>query len=472
MKRTVAGIQKKVRDFEEKALETIRKYDMLKADDSVLVSVSGGPDSVALLHFLFSVRTELDIKLHVFHLNHLIRGEVSFEDAAFVEELANQLDLPISSLSFDIPAYICSKNLSLQEGAREVRYQLLHEVGMEVGADKIALGHNADDQVETFLMRIIRGTGPFGLKSIPPVRGQIVRPLIEITRKEIEEYLDRNSIKYRLDESNLKLDYLRNRVRHQLMPLLVAQNDRFHQNVLTTIKLISDDESCLDKLAEQAFKEISRPADMITFSYAELSKFSLAVQRRVIRRAIETLKGNLREIEFRHIDIILTEMEANGTRIDLPGGIVVINEYGDLVFTFREELKTDSLLGKELSIPGTTGISSLGIEINATFQDPKKVDLNRDTDRERAFMDFGKIKLPLLVRTRRLGDRLIPLGMSQEKKLQDFFVDKKVPKRKRDKIPLIESQGRIVWIGGIVIDERVKVTDHTKKILVLEVRSR
>jgi tRNA(Ile)-lysidine synthase len=306
------------------------------------------------------------------------------------------------------------------------------------------------------------------------VRGRIIRPLIEVSRKEIEDYLEENGIEYRLDESNLKLDYLRNRVRHQLIPLLLEQNEKFRENILNTITLISDDDIFLDNAAEEAFKKIAHQTDDdITFDYSKLSKLSFAIQRRVIRRAIEILKGNLREIEFKHIDLILGEMEQGRyVQIDLPGGIVALNEYGNLVFTLRDEFKAGSLSKIELKIPGVTTIPSLGVEISAKLEEPTKVDLSAILNREKAFLDFEKLELPLSVRTRLSGDRFIPLGMSNEKKLHDFFVDKKISKRKRDKIPVVESQGRIVWIGRMVIDERAKVTDQTKKILVLEIKSK
>ncbi len=245
---------------------------------------------------------------------------------------------------------------------------------------------------------------------------------------------------------------------------------------MNTIKLISDDEIFLEQVADEAFKKIAHHEDSraLILEYSKLSRLSLAIQRRIIRRALESVKGNLKEIEFKHVDLILSQMEQGGSaQIDLPGEIAVLNEYGNLVFVLREDFdrKPQSEISEiELKIPGVTNIPSLGIDISAKLEDPKKVDIGMNQKREKAYLDFDKIELPLRVRTRFPGDRFIPLGMSNEKKIQDFFVDKKISKRKRDKIPIIESQGQIVWIGKMVIDDRVKVTRNTEKVLVLEVK--
>jgi len=466
---------REVRGLEDKTFRAIRKHNMLKKGDKVLIAVSGGPDSVALLYFLYSILEDYRLDLHVFHLDHKIRGKSSSKDAVFVEKLAEKMDLPISSLNYDVTGYIRDKNLSLQEGARKIRYQLMDQVCNEIGAERIAIGHNADDQVETFLMRIIRGTGPAGLKGIPPVRGKIIRPLIEVRRKEIEDYLEENQIEYCLDESNLKLDYTRNWVRHKVVPLLMQQNEKLQENLQNTIALVSDEEIYLDRIADD---ELGRIADYgentVSVKHDELAELPMAIQRRIIRKIIERVKGDLKEIEFKHIETILSRREARGSvRTDLPGEVVAINEYGNLVFGLSEELgaKAESNVERiELNIPGVTSVPSLGIAIDAKIKDIKGVSGVTEKNKEKAFIDFDKLNPPLIARTRLPGDRFIPLGMSGEKKLQDFFVDKKVPKRKRDKIAIVECQGQVVWIGEMIIDDRLKVTSNTEKVLILEVK--
>jgi tRNA(Ile)-lysidine synthase len=472
----VASISKKVRGFQEDILSTIRRFSMLDPADKILVAVSGGPDSIALLHSLYSIRSSFGLKLHIFHLNHMIRGKNSAEDALFVQEQAQTLNVPLTSLSFDIPAYVKGRNQSLQDAAREVRYRLLDQVCDELRFNKIATGHNADDQVETFLMRIIRGAGLSGLTGIPPVRDRIIRPLIEVSREEIEKYLVDSKVGYRLDESNLKMDYLRNRVRHQLIPLCSEENKGFRDNVLNTIALFSGDEDFLKGIADQSFQEVAyyENEGILVLEHTGFSKLDVAIQRRILRKALELIKGDLKEIEFKHIESVLSEMDENGSgEADLPGGIVILNEYGNIVVASKEEIDRQSRFENdevEINIPGITPIPSLGVDMIAGLEDIQRVSVDRNKKGKKAYLDFRKVELPLQVRTRIPGDRFIPLGMSSEKKLQDYFVDNKIPKRKRNRIPIIESQGQIVWIGRMAIDDRVKVTKDTEKVLVLELK--
>jgi tRNA(Ile)-lysidine synthase len=472
----VASISKKVRGFQEDILSTIRRFSMLDPADKILVAVSGGPDSIALLHSLYSIRSSFGLKLHIFHLNHMIRGKNSAEDALFVQEQAQTLNVPLTSLSFDIPADVKGRNQSLQDAAREVRYRLLDQVCDELRFNKIATGHNADDQVETFLMRIIRGAGLSGLTGIPPVRDRIIRPLIEVSREEIEKYLVDSKVGYRLDESNLKMDYLRNRVRHQLIPLCSEENKGFRDNVLNTIALFSGDEDFLKGIADQSFQEVAyyENEGILVLEHTGFSKLDVAIQRRILRKALELIKGDLKEIEFKHIESVLSEMDENGSgETDLPGGIVILNEYGNIVVASKEEIDRQSRFENdevEINIPGITPIPSLGVDMIAGLEDIQRVSVDRNKKGKKAYLDFRKVELPLQVRTRIPGDRFIPLGMSSEKKLQDYFVDNKIPKRKRNRIPIIESQGQIVWIGRMAIDDRVKVTKDTEKVLVLELK--
>ncbi len=449
---------------------------MLEPADKVLVAVSGGPDSIALLHLLHSIDSSFQLALHVFHLDHMMRGKSSAEDAVFVQDQAKALGIPVTSLSFDIPAYIRDKNMSLQEGARIIRYQLLNQVCDQLNFDKIATGHNADDQVETFLIRMIRGTGLSGLTGIPPVRGRIIRPLIGASRTEIEKYLADQELDHRSDESNLKMDYLRNRVRHRLIPLCSEENEGFRDNILNAIMLLREDEAVLTRIADQWFQEAARyeNGEILVLQRESLSKLDLAIQRRVLRKAVEIIKGDLKEIEFKHIESALSEMDERGSaQIDLPGRIVILNEYGNIIVALKEHAQGQFRLPSteiEIKVPGITTIPSLGVDMIAKLEDIQSVDIGRNARAERAYLDLQRVELPLQVRTRVPGDRFIPLGMSKEKKLQDYFVDNKIAKRKRDRIPIVESQGRIVWIAGMTIDDRAKVTKDTEKVLVLEVR--
>jgi len=458
-------------------LATIEKYNMLKKGDKVLVSVSGGPDSVALLHILAALRDELGLKLHVFHLNHMMRKE-SEEDALFVRELAERFDFPSTILSFDVPAYMREEHLSPEEAAREVRYGLLEKVGQEIKANRIALGHHADDQVETFLMRLLRGSGPEGLRGMPPVRGKYIRLLIESTRGQIREYCGEKGIEFRLDISNLGISYLRNKVRHQLIPALERYNPNFKGVILKTMEILSEEQDLLDELAEEKFNEVAvieedfpRRVSGVKLSCKAIQKLPLAIQRRVLRRGIQLVKGNLRGIEFKHLEEILGYVSGKlpHLQMDLPGGFVTLSEYDTLIITFKERLETPKVPRILLNIPGITDIPSLGIRIRAEFKDAKSERILKED--KKAYLDADKLKLPLILRTRVPGDSFRPLGMEGEKKLQDFFVDEKVPRRLRDRIPILQGKDHILWVIGYRIDDRAKVDRGTKTILKLEVET-
>lgn len=469
--------------MKEKVLATIQKYSMLAPGDRVLVAVSGGPDSVALLHVLFDLRETLDLELHVFHLNHMMRGKASERDALFVKELADELGLPCTIRSFDVPAYIDERGLSPEEGAREVRYMLLDEVAEEVGASKIALGHQANDQVETFIMRILRGAGMEGLGGIPPVRNRYIRPLIEVGREEIEAYCREERIEFRVDASNLNLSYLRNRVRHRLIPALQEYSPGFRENALKTIEILAADQVFLEEVTEEEFTRIAVTEEkLVKLTRSALLKLPLAIRRRVIREGIRFVKGDLTGIEFKHIEAIsdYVTLGKGKLQVDLPHGLVAFSEYGAIIVAQKKKLKSPAVGGVLLDIPGATEVRELGVKFIADLGSAR--DFKPSEEKEVAYLDADELRAPLQgrrpprvetlkIRTRLPGDSFRPLGMKGSRKLQDFFVDEKVPRRRRDRVPILEMNGQIVWVVGYRIDDRFKVTDETRKVLRLKVEN-
>jgi len=457
--------------FFDRVLSTIRKHQMLNRGDKVLVAVSGGPDSVALLYFLNQIRPVYDLTLHVFHLNHMIRGREAAEDAQFVVEFANKLGVPSTTMSFDVPALMKRERLSLEEAAREARYELMDRIASEIKADKAALGHHADDQVETFLMRLIRGSGLKGLGSILPVRDHYIRPFIEVSKEEIAEYIDENGLEYRLDASNEDLSILRNKVRRELVPLISSYNPQIRPTLLRTIEVVREDQLHLEELTSGVFDVLAETGEgIVRISIQGLVAQSIALRRRLIRKCIGWVKTDLRGIDFKHIEGILSKIEEVPAQfeLELPGDIIVFTEYEYLVFAKRGLFEPAPVEPVRLAVPGVTKIGMLGVEIDARTTDPSNLEFERNG--AVAHLDADKIPGELFVRTRRPGDSFKPFGMTKDKKLQDFFVDEKVPKRERDRVPIIASNGDIIWIGGFRIDERFKVTEDTKRVLVLRLK--
>jgi tRNA(Ile)-lysidine synthase len=318
--------------------ETIQEQAMLAHGQRVLVGVSGGPDSVALLLVLLRLRSGMDIFLKIVHFNHRLRGAESDQDEAFVHELAARLGLDCHSGGADTKDYAKHKRLSMEEAARDLRYSFFKSIKEMYGCDRIALGHTMDDNAELVLMNLLRGSGPKGLSGIPPVRdGWIVRPLIQVDRKEILAYLDAEKQSYRIDASNMDPSYLRNRVRHDLMPgLQKTYNPNITQTLNRVSQIIRDEDLWMDNEALKAFTQakIHQSKDEIGLSLDFLSMLAPALVRRVIRKAIETVKGNLRRITLLHIDaaVGLAFSTGPGVYLDLPDRIRVVRRVDRICF--------------------------------------------------------------------------------------------------------------------------------------------
>ena len=505
---------KKPTTLEQGVLCFIREQHLVSRRQKLVVAVSGGPDSVCLLHILVKLREELDIILHVAHLNHQLRGADSEADAQYVAELARQLDIPATIEQRDVNAYQVQQRLSLEEAAREVRYTFLAQVADSIGADRAAVGHTVDDHIETILMHLIRGTGTRGLRGLQPSSQwqspgnslTIVRPLLQISRQETDGYCRQHQLMPRIDASNLSLSPLRNRIRQQLLPLLQSYNPQVTEALLRAAWIASDDLAFLDKEVAQLWGEVAQEQEnTIILDKERFGQLPPALKRHLLRASIEKLVGNLKDIEARHIEEIIAALDKPaGKRISLPGGLVFSIEYDKyLLGSDPAALSPFPSLESEfaLKISGKTQLP--GWRVEATIIDRKEA-VKKDEDltpsrgsvkglrpftnysspsplKERgiqgvrlinnlftAYFDLDKAGNKLTVRTRRPGDRFQPLGVSQPKKLNEFMIDSKIPHAWRERIPIVCSPKNILWVVGWRIDERAKVTQDTKQVLCLE----
>ncbi len=475
--------------LEKKVLETIKKFDMLSFDDKILVGISGGPDSVTLLKIILSFRQKYHLLIYIAHLNHMLRGKESDEDANFVKNLAQELDLPCEIESCNLTKIARKKRLTLEEAAREYRYMFYLKTAQKFGANKIALGHNADDQVETVLMRILRGSGLEGLMGIPPVRDKIIRPLIECTREEIEEYCQEHQIEYRIDSTNKEILYFRNKIRLELLPLLSHEYNKNIKDIILHLQsIISEVSKYLQQKTELIFREIAEieGRENVVIDLKSFNSLPIVFKRRIIRKSIEVMKGNLYSISFTHNDEILklTEYQSGEKEIHLPDNLRARKIYNQLIIYKNKIFKdhpeeTSTSWEYNLSVPGQTEIKPLGIEVKVRILDSTGVKTSRYYNRKKSdseyveFIDYNKAKYPLKLRNRRVGDRFYPLKMVGAKKVKEFFIDNKVPKSHRDLIPfLVDSEGKIIWIVGMRLDDRVKTTSDTKKILYIKIKTK
>lgn len=441
---------------------------MIQPGDRVIVAVSGGADSVALLYALWMMKDEFNLDLIAAHMNHGIRGEDADRDALFVQELAARLEIASVVEKVDVPAFRKRARLGLEEAARKVRYDFLEGIAADAGAARIAVAHTADDQVETILLNIIRGTGPDGISGMPAVRGKIIRPLINVLRADVEAYLEENGLSWTTDITNLTLDHTRNRVRLQLIPLLEEQfNPRVKDALLSLSKLARDESDAVKAATELEFTAAAKEAghESVVLDASLLRNLPRALLRRCIRKAIEMVKGDLKDVEYVQTERIADNVAAGeDVALTLPSGKVYARIIKDELRIFRivEPAKVEA--ERELKISGRTEVPELGVLFETKF-----VHANVRPERpSQAVIDPKKIKGKLTVRTWRRGDRILPFGMTGHKKLQDLFTDAKTPRKERGLVSVIADEEKIVWVAGYTVSELVRVTDETCPALWIE----
>lgn len=465
--------------LETRVLHFLREQQLLPAGQQLLVAVSGGPDSVCLLHILAKLQAELRIKLHVAHLNHQLRGAASAADARYVARLVQQLGIPATIAKRDVKAYQSRQRLSREEAAREVRYAFLAEVARSIGADHVAVGHTADDHIETVLMHLIRGTGTRGLRGLKPSspwpssdsRLTVIRPLLPVTRAVTEAYCQDHQLRPRVDASNRSLSLLRNKIRLQLLPQLRRYNPRITEALLRTARIADDDFAFLaQESARLRMGIVQRQGDTITLDKTSLRNLPPALQRHLLRTVIAELLGNPKDIEARHIEAIMAALtKPAGKRLNLPGGLIFTIEYNRYLLGLDPaSLSPFPVLEEEftLKIPGE--VSFADWKVIANIITPAAVEEKLVVGGPVAYFDRDKVGGPVSVRRYQPGDRWQPLGLSQPKKLGEFMIDAKIPRAWRRRVPIVVSSRHILWVVGGRIDERVKVTEATRQVLRLE----
>jgi len=462
-------------NLRQQVRETIRRYQMLQAGERVLVAVSGGPDSIGLLHLLGSFRDELGIELAVAHLNHQLRGEQADQDEAYVRRLCADWDLPCYVICDDVTARAREEGLSLEEAGRRARYEYFSTLADQHGFDRVALGHTATDRVETLLINLLRGSGLHGLRSIPPVRGIFIRPLIASRREAIAEYCEQQSLDPRCDESNLDpSDFLRNRIRLQLLPLLGEEySEDPHEALLRMIRAAEEELAWTEPLVETEFEEVaSVGANKVGFARQRLSELPAGLQHRLLRRAIVELSGAATDVGEVHYDALreLVDQGQTGAEVHLPGGVLARIGYTELELICGERAQRqpegEDPWCYELLVPGTAEIPEVGrVVVQPLAERPSELG---DATGSHIVVDGDAAGSVLCVRNWQPGDCMQPLGMGGHKKLQDLFVDEKLPQQRRGCIPLVvDSQDRIIWAVGLRMGEKFRVTEDTTKFLKL-----
>lgn len=446
--------------------------------DTIVVAVSGGPDSVILMHILkhLAEDPELGLRLVCAHVNHGFRGAESDRDAEFVRGLSHQLGIPFELGSFDIPAYMKETGKGAQIAAREKRYEFLHNVARRYGASKIALAHHADDQAETVMMRILRGSGPAGLAGMRMKRREknveLLRPLLRIYKTELVQACHSNDIEFVTDSSNLSVKYARNAVRLDVLPFLGQYNGQLPQSLNRLAELVREEDDYLDQEAGRYYREMVRNEGGInSYSAAIFATLHVALQRRLIKLILNYLPLSTEDSDYIKIEAIrkgtVNDLPSTWS-LDLGGGVRCIREYDVISYIpYAEGSQTPSYtylvdhIPAEVPIPGTKQrllLSDQAVDIGAA--DTGLSSLTKDE----AVFDADELAFPLTVRSRLPGDMMKVMGLSGSKKVKDIFIDDKIPPAQRAQIPMIvDGKSRIVWIPGIRRSAIAAVTSSTSR---------
>ncbi len=450
--------------------EAIKRQRLIQRGDRVVVAVSGGPDSVALLSALHGLASSWRLSLSAAHFNYGLRGAESDDDAAFVMRLCERFSIP----------YLCErltltddlwKGRSLQEAAREARYAALLRLCESLGANKVALGHTCDDQAETVVMWLLRGAGMTGLSGMPCLRPPFIRPLLAVSRAEVLSYLTEQGLEFREDSSNAKPIYLRNRVRHDVLPLLKQFNPAILDVLTRQADILREDNRCLDHLAEEQCARVARAAKDHEWvvDRPTLLALDLAVQRRVVRKVIQRTAAVNRGPSFSAISLVLERVvHGDSGSCAILRHVRVIREYDTIVFQRLGDMPRGTVGTSALSVaravPFTVSWPLTGQRLQGDLVHSDRISYPVST--RQVMLDADRLTLELQVRAWRPGDRFHPFGFEgHRKKLQDFFADLKVPRSARGSIPLVIAPEGIVWVAGYRTDHRFRVTDSTRRIL-------
>lgn len=462
-------------------LDKVRKYilqnELIEKGDSILIALSGGPDSVCLLHILNRLKTEFNLRLGAIHINHLLRGEEAIDDENYVKELCGILKIESYIERIDIATIAENEGQSIELAGREERYKAFNKIKKNFGYNKIAVAHNSNDQAETVLMRLMRGSGLEGLTGIKAKRdGGIIRPILCLNRNEIERYCEEYKLEPRIDKSNYEKIYNRNKVRLDILPYM---KENFNEDIIETLNrmalLLQKDNEYLEKVATSGFNKYCEEKNNKIIVNKELFRNEEeAIITRILKMCFKSISNSYKNFEMKHIvDIMDLSKLGTNKEIHLTNGVVVQNIYGDIIFKQRKN-KEDTIQAREVYIKkedltNEIEFSKYNIELQIIS---KKNNIEFSNNDLIKFFDYDKIEEGIIIRNRKDGDKMVPIGMKGTKKIKDIFINSKVPKENRDIIPIVCFDEKIAWIVGVKVSEQFKVTSNTKQILKITFRGR
>ena len=447
--------------------KSVIEHELVEPGEKVLIALSGGPDSTALLHLFSRLQKELDLTLGAVYVNHQLRPKAAAKEEQFCQRLCDRLHIELDIATEHMRRLAQDRGGSIEVVAREFRYELFEALALDEQFDRVALGHHRDDQTETILFRLIRGTGLDGLTGIPIKRGRIIRPLLEMTKQELLDYLKTNQLGYCHDRSNDSIKIRRNFIRHRLLPLVRAHlNPKADEAIARLSDLARADLPIIDRIVEAAFKRTVKrtPGGKFELVLARLRGYDGAVIRRIFRSCLRELSPSRTSPDREVVERLIELVDQEGKKLSLPERLIALNEAGKLALYRQGRLtfKLNLIVGKlsRLQIPR--------LNFKARVADGGLSSIITQPRSRKVAVDLERVSLPLVVRSLKPGDRFRPLGMAGSKKLSDYLIDAKWPAYLRDEIALVCDQKGIVWVAGLQIEDRVKITSKTKRVLFLE----
>ena len=465
----------------------IQKYHMLTCGDRVIAGVSGGADSVCLFLMLLELRKKIGFDLIAVHVHHGLRGEAADQDQQFVEALCEQHRIPLEIFRVNLESIAKKRKQSLEEAGRMVRREAFDSVCKKYGGNKIALAHHQNDNAETLLWNLSRGTGLDGLGGIRPVNGKFIRPLLCMNREEIEEYLAKRKQSYCIDETNAGTDYTRNKLRHLVLPILEEQvNSAAVRHMNETMEQIWELQEYMQEQVEAAYQECVQEhfekACWIQIQQKSFETFPELIKKMVIRKGMEQVGGKKRNLSHKHVDVIMELMNKQvGRTLDLPYEMHAKRNYEGIrlekqrTYSSGEEKKAGIIQEcmAELNIPGETILADRNLKLRCKIlEKPKNLSI-KDIPQKiyTKWFDYGIIKSSLYIRTRQAGDTIVIDEKGHQKKLKNWFVDEKIPKEVRDSQLLLAENNEILWVLGHRMSQAYQVKQSTKWILQIEVET-
>lgn len=449
-------------------LERVKEYilfnNLIRRDERILVAFSGGADSLALLLMLHELKASLPMELGACHVNHMLRGEDALADEAFCRETAERLSIPFYSVRKDVKTYAKENGLSFEAAGREVRYAFFKDIMVNHNYEKCATAHHLDDQVETILLNLMRGSGLNGLTGMSSKREEFIKPILFLKKEELNAYLEKRQTMPREDDSNRDNVYQRNKVRNELIPYIRENfNEDFPETVWRMSELLKDDHDYIqiemEKVKRLYVKQMENKRIVIE---KEAFLTHKALLTRMLFDAISTVKGDLSDIEEVHIrDMIALQKKETGKRIDIKDDVIARNDYGNLIIERKkaDTEREERMLHEELKIPGTYLVDGKTIRLRFVERDEMV------KDKKLRFFNGDLMEDTVIVRNRQEGDRMRPFGMNGYRKLKNILIDKKISREDRDRLLIFQNRNDVFYIGSMIISDDYKVKDNAEKIL-------